>query len=812
MPLICRTGSLYLLSGGITGMRMIYLFILCFLFSVVPVLGPAAESVSMPAALDYTAINKQLDKMAKSLSSNKATPAETVPMLDDLDGFYNQINQAVLQNTGDLDKLQKKIDALGIAPADGNEPKTIAVQRSAFNKQADDYKTAIAQGNLALNKIGDIKNMIVKLRNQKLLDNLLTKQSSVFQLKDFASSLYNFAVFSWDMAKTPSLWYQKLNETEKKTAAKNLLYAAGYILAAYFAAYYIRRFIRGRFGYNSGVVNPNYGQKVKAAVWMFTARGIIPAAMVGSFMFWINNNKLFAGTPFGTMVDTAALYILYFFIALAIVKTALVPAYPQWRIFEVRKDAAASLASTLIYTSAAFCLVSFFQNLALRLNSDADILYSLKIFASGVKAFFVIFISYKFLYNNPDDGKAEDGSDISEDDTPGLSAVSKAGLVISFLMLAAFAAALFGYIRLSEFVINRFIISVLTVAAAYILQKLLRALFRQFLQWRFLIRILRLKSRTRVKINFWFGLLLTPVLTLATFFVLLGIWGASVDILLSQVKSFLNGFNIGSLHISISSILLGILTFFISLWLFRSLRESLASGTLSQIDMSPGARNSLVSAIGFLGVIFSLVVSVAVMGGSFQSIAIMAGALSFGAGMGLQNTVSNLVAGFTILFERPIRIGDWVIIDGYEGIVKQINMRATEIETWNKAKVLIPNSAILSQSLVNKTFGNKTARVEIKVGVDYGSDLQKVKSLLMQIAAEDPDVLKNPAPSLLFTDLGDSSLNFQLNCYTGDVFKSADISYRVREKVVERFRENNINIPFPQRVVRQINETAADID
>ena len=94
MPLICRTGGLYLLSGGITGMRMIYLFILCFLFSVVPVLGPAAESVSMPAALDYTAINKQLDKMAKSLSSNKATPAETVPMLDDLDGFYNQINQA----------------------------------------------------------------------------------------------------------------------------------------------------------------------------------------------------------------------------------------------------------------------------------------------------------------------------------------------------------------------------------------------------------------------------------------------------------------------------------------------------------------------------------------------------------------------------------------------------------------------------------------------------------------------------------------------------------------------------------------------
>ena len=180
--------------------------------------------------------------------------------------------------------------------------------------------------------------------------------------------------------------------------------------------------------------------------------------------------------------------------------------------------------------------------------------------------------------------------------------------------------------------------------------------------------------------------------------------------------------------------------------------------------------------------------------------------------MGLQNTVSNLVAGFTILFERPIRIGDWVIIDGYEGIVKQINMRATEVETWNKSNVLIPNSIILSKSLVNKTFGGKMARVEIKIGVDYDSDLKKVKELLLQIAADDPDVLKTPAPSLLFTDLGDSSLDFQLNCFTNDVFKSGGISYRIREKIIEKFKENNINIPFPQRVVRQISDIGADVD
>ena len=104
------------------------------------------------------------------------------------------------------------------------------------------------------------------------------------------------------------------------------------------------------------------------------------------------------------------------------------------------------------------------------------------------------------------------------------------------------------------------------------------------------------------------------------------------------------------------------------------------------------------------------------------------------------------------------------------------------------------------------------ARVEIKIGVDYDSDLKKVKELLLQIAADDPDVLKTPAPSLLFTDLGDSSLDFQLNCFTNDVFKSGGISYRIREKIIEKFKENNINIPFPQRVVRQISDIGADVD
>lgn len=167
--------------------------------------------------------------------------------------------------------------------------------------------------------------------------------------------------------------------------------------------------------------------------------------------------------------------------------------------------------------------------------------------------------------------------------------------------------------------------------------------------------------------------------------------------------------------------------------------------------------------------------------------------------------VSSLVAGLTILFERQIKVGDWVIIDGQEGIVKSINMRSTELETWNKSNVIVPNASILANSLINKTYSDQMGRVEIKVGVDYNSDINKVKAILLEIAGEDPEVLSSPPPSLQFTDLGDNSLNFQLNCYTANVYSGAGISFRIREKIVERFRENNINIPYPQRVIHFIS-------
>ena len=743
-------------------------------FVLFAVTAAAAQTQTPPADnenVDYGAVNKQLDKMTAELNSGKIGPGATGDMLDKINDLQDKLNQNLPLLNNDLGSVQKKIAALGEVPDDGNEPAEIAKQRKELNKQADAYKTSIAQAKLAKTKIDDLNGLILKVRNQDLFTRIFAKQSSIFHPQEFWTSLVSFAKFTFELIKSPLDWYRQLPAADMATADDNIVYALFYIIAATFAAAYLRHFIKTRLGYREAIANPDYTQKVRAALWMFLARGVIPAAIIGTFMFWIKNGAIINKSNFGTMLYTAALYLLYFFLTQALVRILLTPANGKWRIIEVSNDRAQASSKALIFSAAAICIVSFFQSLAAEMNVNPEVLYSLKIFANAVKAFCVVLVANKFLFDGtPEEnaknaataeaaGKENAGKD--EEEYKELSTPAKISLAVTVFMAVSFAVSLFGYIRLSEFAINRFIISGVVIAVFYILDRLLRVIFRQLMRLKFWSRTLRINPRKLVKANFWFALILKPIL--------------------------------------------GIISFFVSSFLFKMLKGSFQNGSLSQIDWDPGVKNSVISGIGFFGIIISLIVGFAVMGGSISSIAIIAGALSFGAGLGLQNMVSSLVAGLTILFERQIKVGDWVIIDGQEGIVKSINMRSTELETWNKSNVIVPNASILANSLINKTYSDQMGRVEIKVGVDYNSDINKVKAILLEIAGEDPEVLSSPPPSLQFTDLGDNSLNFQLNCYTANVYSGAGISFRIREKIVERFRENNINIPYPQRVIHFIS-------
>lgn len=776
-------------------MFRLYAVLACFFINLATVSVQAAE-------LDYFDIYNELDKIEKGLNSGKITTKDTSAYLKDLNSTQDNVMQSKNEDAASLENVRKKLTALGPEPENGQkEPRDIAQKRKEFSSQEDKVKSRIAKADLALARIDDINNLILKIRNDTLLNNILHKQSSLLHPGEFWDSLVSFTIFLYDIAKSPADWYKELSVQNKKTVKDNLLTVCGAMIAALLAAGALSLYIKKWFGYKQHIDNPDYSQKLRAGIWMLFARGVIPAAIISAFLIWLKNTPLINNGAFGVLLNTAALYLLYFFLTFAVVKSIFTPNNSKWRLFNINDDKARSVCHALLFSITFIYLITFFQDFAARIDYNTAIVYSLKILANGIKAFCVILVCKKFLYDENESAADIDNNRDDEDDIAELSTSSKISLFITFLMTAAFALSLFGYIKLSEFIINRFIISVLILGGFYMVEKLVRVLFHQVLLLRFWVRIFRINRRNLVKTEFWFGLFLTPLLGITAFLTILAVWGVSVDILLRNVKNFLMGFNVGGIRISIISLLLGIAVFFISLSLFRLLKNSLTNGKLSKIDMDESIRNSLVAGIGFLGFIISLIISIAVMGGSFGSIAIMAGALSFGVGLGLQNIVSNFVSGIIILFERPIKIGDWVIVNGQEGIVKQINMRATELETFGKSNIIIPNSDILSGSLVNMTYKNRMGRIDITVGVDYDSDIDLVQQTLVDIMQNNDNILKNPAPFVSFSNLSDNSLDFQVSGFTSNVYNKRVITNNIRENIVKRFREKNINIPFPQRIV-----------
>lgn len=757
--------------------------------------------------IDLEQITTQLTKIKSAVEKKTVTKEETIPFIKELSGFHDDLSSVKAQNMTDMNNIQKKITALGSVPAAGEkEASDISNQRKEFNKELDTVKAKIAKIDLTLTKIDEINQLILKTRNQELLDKILIKRNSVLNINEFWKSLVNFVTFLHQLIQSPGIWYNSLTSGQHLQVQNELNVFGFGALFVLVSALFINWILRRKFGYNVQTSTPNYSQKVVTAIFMIIARGVVPATIPGSFILWfLHHQDLFTGS-FGIMLNTAAYYTLYLCLFCAIVTALFTPQNPKWRLIEVNNEKAKSLSTALIFSILILCLFSFFHVIAIRLESSDDIIYVLKMLENGVKAGCIILISYRFLYNN----FSLTDEELNEDNIQGLTTSSKISLLISMLALIVFCFSLFGYIRLSEYIFNRFLISIGFIGICYIIRKLAIVLFHQLMEFRFWGRKLRINKHGIGKIEFWFNFTLTTILGIFTTLALLAIWGISVDIMLQNIKKFLTGFDIGDMHVSIISIILGIVSFFITLFIVKLVKNSLLNGNLSKIDMDPGVRNSLAALIGFFGIITASLLTISIMGGSLKGLTIAAGALSFGAGLGLQNIVNNFVSGLILLFERPIKIGDWVIINEYEGIIKQINMRSTQLETFNKANVIIPNATLLSTSLINLTYKNKTGRINIPVGVGYDSDVSRVQEILLDVAKNTKNVLANPAPFVVFKALGENSLDFQLSCYTSDVNNKLSIQTSILENILIRFKHENIDIPFPQRVIHIQKEKSED--
>jgi small-conductance mechanosensitive channel len=300
----------------------------------------------------------------------------------------------------------------------------------------------------------------------------------------------------------------------------------------------------------------------------------------------------------------------------------------------------------------------------------------------------------------------------------------------------------------------------------------------------------------------WLRLITTIIIWGGFGYILLISWDQTGAIIEHTRNYIVNGFTIGEFRIVPVKILLSLLFFTLIILSTGWIKRQLEYNWLPKTSIERGGREAVVTITGYVMFVVAALVALSVSGFDFSNIAIIAGALSVGIGFGLQNIVNNFVSGLILLFERPIRRGDWIQVGTTEGYVRDINIRSTRILTFDRSDVIVPNSELISGQVTNYMLGDIRGRAIIKVGVAYGSDTEKVRRILTRVAEENEVVVNDgtsPQPLILFRGFGDSSLDFELRVHLYDVDRRLSTTSDLNFAIDKAFREEGIEIPFPQR-------------
>lgn len=279
-----------------------------------------------------------------------------------------------------------------------------------------------------------------------------------------------------------------------------------------------------------------------------------------------------------------------------------------------------------------------------------------------------------------------------------------------------------------------------------------------------------------------------------------GMWGESREAWQTVVWG---GIKLGEMTVVPGKIGIGLAVIIVLLIVTRWIKNQLEHRWLLRTPLEAATRNTVATIFSYVTFIIAVLLGLDMAGLQLSKLALVAGALSVGIGFGLQNVVNNFVSGLILTFERPIRVGDFISVAGHEGFVKKLKIRATEIETLDRINVVVPNSELISNALINWTLHDRWGRIKADVGVAYGSDTQLVKRILEQVTNSHDAVIKAggivPGPEVLFKEFGDSSLNFSVRFFIKEITRRYQVISDINFAIDAAFREHNVNIPFPQR-------------
>ncbi|WP_158595791.1 mechanosensitive ion channel family protein [Oleomonas cavernae] len=531
---------------------------------------------------------------------------------------------------------------------------------------------------------------------------------------------------------------------------------------------------------------------------------------IGSILLSFEVHGLLLG-DFEEVARGLALGFSIYLVIAGFAHVALQPHQPQWRVAPLSEESADTLDDRLKLLAVMLGINSFIW-IALDV-ADAGTAFAglLSLFGFSIIALGLWpILGDRAWYRSEASMAAENASGEAVD--PRLYVTARR--LLRLVVLTIPVTALAGYYNLSEFLTRNVVLACALFAAFSGLTTLVSELTSAMLTadsgpLKQVRRALGVSEDSGRIVHFWIAGFLNILIAIGLFLAFLPSAGVPTQEIADFLETGLSGVKIGNFTISFADILLGIIVFIVALRVTRMAQRLLEKRILPQTRLDTGVKNSIRSAAGYAGATLGLVIAVSTAGIDFSNIAIIAGALSVGIGFGLQNIVNNFISGLIVLVERPVKVGDWVIVGGYEGTVKRINVRATEIETFKRATVIVPNGELISQSITNFTLRNKLGRIDIPVGVAYGSDPAAVEKILIEIVGTHKAVLSFPKPRVIFQNFGASSLDFELRFFIANIEDGIFVRSEIMYAIERTFRERHIEIPFAQS---EVNFKDRDLD
>lgn len=779
------------------------ILILALVVSAPPSFDAMAQALGQGAAGLITdqqkviqGLTAKTDDLEKKIQQDGEDDASLVDIRLQLEDVSRAALTSALAFRSRLTDINNRIEVLGPPPAAGQpqEPDIVTGERQALASEKAEINAVVASAQNLSIRISGLVDKIGNMRSA-LFRNLLTKRyvlSDALSPEVFSDAHDEYA----NLYKAVSSWLIFAFKFKFKAILAATFVALGLALVLLVGG---RRLFGRVFEADPTVEQPSYLSRLSVAFWSTLLPSLAVSVFLASTVFLFNYYNVLRG-DIGVFLNALAAVIAVVFGVNRLTNAALEPRLPNWRLIPVETGPARWLVR-LTTAMAVVIGVNYFLSIV---NDKMGSPLSLTIARSfGATIIFgVILILMAMLRPF----RARDGSW-----RPWPAWLRYMALALGLFTIAA---ALLGYIGLAIFVSVQVLVTGTILITSYIGFLSARAIgeegaFADTSVGRWLsanssyddAALDQLGLAVSVAINLMIVLVFLPLILL--------MWGFQPGDIEAWAYRLATGITVGSVTISVTGILSGIVVFIIGYFLTRWFQGWLDGSVMARGKVDTGVRNSIRLAVGYSGVALAALVGISAAGIDLSNLALVAGALSLGIGFGLQNVVSNFVSGLILLAERPFKVGDWIVAGDVSGTVKKISVRATEIETFQRQSVILPNSNLINNAVGNWTHRNKLGRVDIKVGVAYGSDVKKVHAILTEIARGHPMVLKNPEPFVLFSNFGAAALEFEIRVFLADVMNGNIAQNDIRFAVLEKFNGEHIEIPSTPRAVVEVRKPEA---